>query len=233
MNSLISLKRKLVCSIGYRMIRMLYEIKHFILKKYCLLPWVGARFEKIEEKVYAIEGLLLLGQDKWLFKAAKDLPDAATIVEIGGYKGRSTCALAFGCVGTKKHIFTIDTFNGNKVDFDVINRKNFFNEWRRNIEKNGLLDYVTPLVGFSSDISHTWTKPIDLLFIDGSHKYEDVLSDFDRFYQHVVPGGIVAMHDVEPRHPDCLRVWNERANFELTDTGAVSSLAFGRKPGKV
>lgn len=206
------------------------KIKHLVAKAYSLLPGSGLRFEKVEEKIYAVEGLLVPGQERWLFEAARALPDGATILEIGGYKGRSTCSLAFGCVSTRKHVFTIDTFRGNESDFTGEGRTDFFDEWRNNIKRNGLVEYVTPLVGFSSEVAKTWSRPIHLLFIDGSHQYADVLTDFNNFYPYVVPGGLVALHDVEAGHPGPLKVWNEQAKKRLVDIGRCSTLAFGRKP---
>lgn len=211
-------------------LRQLARIKPLMVKAWCTLPCSTVRFEKVEQKIYAVDGLLVPGQERWLFEAAKTLPDGATIVEIGGYKGRSTCCFAFACVGTRKHVFTIDTFNGNETDFSGENRRSFLKVWRNNIKSNGLLEYVTPLVGFSNKVAKTWSGPIHLLFIDGSHQHEDVLADFNNFYPYVVPGGIIALHDVEPRHPGPLRIWNEHAKGRLTDIGARSTLAFGRKP---
>src|SRR5208282_5493160 len=62
--------------------------------------------------INSVEGFLLEGQEKWLFKSARLLPDSANIVEIGSYKGRSTTCLAFGCRGTKKRVFAVDSFDG-------------------------------------------------------------------------------------------------------------------------
>jgi predicted O-methyltransferase YrrM len=43
--------------------------------------------------------------------------------------------------------------------------------------------------------------PIDFLFIDGSHQYEDVKSDFLTFAPLVAVGGIVAFHDAAHWNP--------------------------------
>ena len=40
-----------------------------------------------------------------------------------------------------------------------------------------------------------WDRPIHLLFVDGGHRYEIVKSDIQKFGQHVVPFGILAVHD--------------------------------------
>lgn len=45
-------------------------------------------------------------------------------------------------------------------------------------------------------IDESGNKPIDFLFIDGSHYYNDVKEDFRMYSQLVRPGGIIAFHDV-------------------------------------
>lgn len=36
------------------------------------------------------------------------------MVELACNKGKSTVAMAFACVGTRKHIYSIDTYEGNE-----------------------------------------------------------------------------------------------------------------------
>ena len=48
---------------------------------------------------------------------------------------------------------------------------------------------------FSHDAGKNWQRPISLLWIDGSHEYEDVLTDIEDFMPHVVPGGWVVFDD--------------------------------------
>ncbi len=187
------------------------------------------QFTKVWPHIASIEGLLVPGQERWLFGVARRLPDGAIIVEIGSYKGRSTCCLAYGCVGTKKRVYAIDTFEGNDADFF---ERDFFSEFENNIEKCGLSEYVTPLIGKSIEVARTWDKPINLLFIDGSHVYEDVLVDFRNFFTWVVPDGIVALHDAGDGRgwPGPFRAWHEDIKSQLVDIGTCSTLAFGIKP---
>jgi len=191
-------------------------------------------FRRIWPSISTVEGLLVSpDQEHWFFTAARSLADRATIVEIGSFKGRSTCCFAYGCRGTSKHIFAIDTFAGNDSDFKEgasFRGGSFFHVFWNNLETRGLAEYVTPIRGLSTDAARTWDKPIDLLFIDGSHVYEDVLADFNGFFPHVKPGGIVAFHDVHETWPGPTRVWQETAAPQLTKTGARATLTFGRKP---
>jgi len=195
------------------------------------LDLTGPRVEREWRRTWSlidpIEGWLMEGQDRWLFDTAYSLPSPANIVEIGSFKGRSTCFLASGCRGTGKRVFAIDTFNGNDCDFGY---RDFFEEFSQNVNRCGLSEYVQPVVGTSSDVAKTWNKPVHLLFIDGSHRYEDVLSDFDGFFPHVAPGGIVALHDVSEAWPGPLRAWHEIAKHRLVDVSHCLSLAYGRKP---
>lgn len=184
----------------------------------------------IELYIDLIEGMLNNGQERRLFDLARSLPNDANILEIGAYKGKSTCCLAYGCVGTDKHVYSIDTFKGNEADF--IRSGSFFKEWGDNVKTCGLSEYVTPLVGFSSKFYNSWDRPIHLLFIDGSHEYEDVLGDFDNFYPHVVDKGIVAFHDITEGWSGPFRVWSEHASKKLVDLRYRHSLAHGRKPSE-
>lgn len=172
-----------------------------------------------------IEGWLEGGQERWLFNAARSLSDGSNIVEIGSYKGRSTCCLGFGCYGAKKRVYAIDRFDGGPD----LPRQDSLREFSENIERCGLSEYVVASVGMSSEIGKNWTKPIHLLFVDGSHQYEDVVTDFDVFFPKVVANGIVAFHDVDPKWPGVLRAWNEVVKSNLVDVGHSFSLAYGRK----
>ena len=193
-------------------------------------------FKQIWSSVASIEGLLVSpDQERWFFTTARSLPDRAVIVEIGSFKGRSTCCFAYGCRGTTKRIFAIDTFAGNNSDFKegkTFQGGSYFDVFWHNLESRGLAQFVTPIRGLSIDAARTWSEPIDLLFIDGSHVYEDVVSDFENFFPHVKPGGIVAFHDVAEGWPGPTRAWREIAAPRLMKAGACATLTYGRKPHK-
>lgn len=192
------------------------------------------QWKDIEAQVASIDGWLLPGQDRWLLETAQATPEDAVILEIGGYLGRSTAALGFACIGTARHVYCIDTFNGNGIDFREGKEFEgaFFDTWLINMNRLGLAHCVTALVGKSSAYYDHWTLPLDMLFIDGSHQYADALGDLCNFSQHVKPGGIVAMHDVNPLcpWPGPYRAWCEMSNTLLESTWVTcGTLAYGFK----
>lgn len=193
------------------------------------------RWRDVRDQVRSIEGWLLDGQDRWLFETAQCLPDKAQILEVGPFKGRSTAALAFGCVGTQKHIHSIDTFEGNTTDF--VKGRDFSGdmeaEFHANLVRLGLTDYVTTYRGKSEGFWKSWNLLLHFVFIDGSHQYGDVRGDFINFYRSLVPCGIMALHDVDRHYPfpGPREVWNRWGLWMLESRWTcVTTLAYGFKP---
>jgi predicted O-methyltransferase YrrM len=185
-------------------------------------------FQRSWPLIDSVEGFLVSpAQERWLFKTAWSLPDGATIVEIGSYKGRSTCCMALACRGTAKRIFAIDTFEGNDSDFQY---SGFFPEFQANLERCGVSRYVKPVRGWSSEVAREWRPNINMLFIDGSHQYEDVLADFENFLPFVVPGGVIALHDIANAWPGPTRAWKAVVKRRLVRTGECKTLGYGQKP---
>jgi hypothetical protein len=56
-------------------------------------------------------------------------------------------------------------------------------------------DRVDPIRMMSTDAVAEVAGPIDLLFIDGSHVYEDVRRDYEDWAPKVRAGGCIAFHD--------------------------------------
>jgi predicted O-methyltransferase YrrM len=185
-------------------------------------------FKSVYPKIDPVPGFLKSPmQEQWFFTAARKAPEKAVIVEIGSFLGRSTVSFALGCVGTAKHIYAIDLFEG---DDDIYGSGDFMDRFIQNICTCGVESYVTPIKKHSLEVAKTWNKPIDILFIDGSHTYEDVKADFEAFYPYVNKGGVIAFHDIKGKWDGVIRFWGEVLQKDvLKDVGAVSSLGYGRK----
>ncbi|MEQ8361377.1 MAG: class I SAM-dependent methyltransferase [Cyclobacteriaceae bacterium] len=185
-------------------------------------------FNQVFPLINTVEGFLKSPQqERWFFRTAKKAPEKAVIVEIGSFKGRSTVSFGFGVAGSQKHIYAIDLFEGDGADYGDGDFQNIF---QNNIDRCGLGDYVTPIREFSTKVAQTWDRPIDILFIDGSHEYEDVKADFLAFHPFVKKNGIIAFHDIKGKWDGVIRFWTEvQQDGYLTDIGQVSSLGYGRK----
>lgn len=181
-------------------------------------------FQREWPRIDAIEGWLLPEEGAWLFHAVRSLPRTGNIVEIGSFKGRSTCCLALGCRQTGRRVFAVDTFDGGPD----LPKANLLPDFTRNLESMGLSTSVETVVGLSTQVASGWNRPVHLLFIDGSHSYADVLADFHGFFRYVVSGGLVAFHDVTEAWPGVLRAWNE-ISPGLTKIGYCGGLGYGRK----
>jgi glycosyltransferase involved in cell wall biosynthesis/predicted O-methyltransferase YrrM len=188
-------------------------------------------YQNIHDAVESIEGFMVPGQEEYLFNKVKSLPEDAVIVEIGSFKGRSTVAMAYACIGTKRKIYSIDTWDGNDTDFS---ERQFFEIWQQNVQLNGLEQYVIPIRGYSHNVLNNWHdltgyKAIDFIFIDGSHQYLDVLKDFELSFSLVRNGGWIAFHDVVHTWPGPERVWHNIAKLRLVNHEYSSTLACGQK----
>ena len=129
-----------------------------------------------------------------LHRLASRLPANAVVVEIGSAQGRSTLVLAHAvCNGNGGEVFAIDPFEPDAAIPSALTNNEA--ALRENIARSGFTN-ITIIKDFSSTVGRWFDRPIDLLFIDGDHRYEAVKTDFDLFEPKIVDGGILAMHDV-------------------------------------
>lgn len=163
-----------------------------------------------------VDGRLVAGQEFWLYQKVFALREDASVLEIGTLHGRSTCAMAFACVGTQKRIFT--------VDIDPIAQ----GEAQRQLFRLGLDRYV--ITGcFDSALLEKifgWCL-FDFAFIDGDHEYASVYRDFSSVLKLMIPGGRIAFHDVVETWPGSKRAWDEHASQVLQNHEFCTTIASG------
>lgn len=121
------------------------------------------------------------------------LKDGMTIVEIGTYKGKSATYLAQRIKDKKLSIkfYTVDHFSGSAEQNLKENRfwyvsqlqntsSYLYDTFTNNISQCGLTEYITPIIGYSVEVAHTFPdESFDFIFLDGSHDYENVLKDIE------------------------------------------------------
>lgn len=132
-----------------------------------------------------------------------------SVVEIGCWKGRSTIALALGVRSRGKgKVYAIDPHTGSKEHIEVYGTVDTFGEFLRNIQKAGIDDVVEPIRSTSHEASLQFQpNSVDVLFIDGSHEYEDVLRDIEDWARILADSALVAFND--PLWPGVYRAIRE------------------------
>jgi predicted O-methyltransferase YrrM len=175
------------------------------------------------------------------------LPEGAIVVEIGSFLGSGTVLLAgprkmqgsgkvhcvdpFDCSG--------DAFSGPVYERILAERgggtlRERFDE---NIGRAGLAAWVEVHQGGACEIAQTWTTPVDLLFLDGDQSRQGARAAYESWVPFLKPGGIIAVHNTEPRvyAPD--HDGNRRVALEevvpprYTDIRLIAATTFARKVG--
>ena len=127
---------------------------------------------------------------------ARTLPDGATMVEVGVWKGQSVIHLAqrMQDMGKRCMIHAIDTFQGD----DDTGRESTLVQFTENIERAGVGGIVYPMADESILAATRFEAgELDVVFIDGAHDYDSVLADLKAWAPKVKEGGIIAGHDID------------------------------------
>lgn len=161
-----------------------------------------------QEKIDLVKGFLDKREADCLYRIAQKAGKKGPCLEIGSYCGKSSVFLGMACKENATVLFSIDHHTGSEeqqpgeeyFDPDLLDKEtgriDTLKFFRRTIAEFDLDDIVIPLVGRSSTIGRIWRTPLSLLFIDGSHAYESVLSDYEIWAKNLIVGGYLLFHDI-------------------------------------
>jgi GT2 family glycosyltransferase len=143
------------------------------------------------------------------FRHAHATPELAA-VEIGSWKGRSTVALATGLKrGGAGLLHAVDPHEGMNTHA-LMNEESTWATLRENVRDAGVESYVRVVRDLSTCASARFSEQsVGLLFLDGSHRYEDVLGDIEAWLPRLADGATVAFHDAAT-YPGVRRALFER-----------------------
>lgn len=136
------------------------------------------------------------------------------IVEIGSFKGKSAVCMATALkkAGRPEKVIAIDPhINTHQPDVVPAYQENeSYQSFLKNLSEHQVREYVEPIRATSQNAANGWNRPIRLLFIDGSHRYEDVLLDIQLWERWLIRGGILIFHDTgSGRFPGVTRAIQE------------------------
>jgi predicted O-methyltransferase YrrM len=156
-----------------------------------------------------VRGFLPDGEGLRLYEWALETAIMGPILEIGSYCGRSTIWLAQAAKEKQSLVFAVDHHRGSEEhqpgeshhDTELVDAKgdvDTLTMFRRNIRLAGLENEVIPVVTDSTRFARSWSGQLGMVFIDGGHSLSAALADFRAWAPRVLPGGILAIHDVFP-----------------------------------
>lgn len=143
-----------------------------------------------------------------LYRAiVRTYPNGAHFVEVGVWRGRSSAFMAVEILNSGKNITfdAIDTFDGSEEHLDpnsgwfvkeLMDDKDYlYKDCLKNLEP--VIEYVNVIRGASVEKAKDYTDgSLDFVFIDGSHKKQDVYDDIVAWFPKIKVGGYIAGHDV-------------------------------------
>jgi predicted O-methyltransferase YrrM len=146
-----------------------------------------------------VEGWMTDGQARLLWDSARRVAPGGRIVEIGSFRGRSMVVLARAAEPTVE-LVAIDPHAGNdrgpqEIDGFVDEAAEDHDVFNANLEKAGVRDRVRHVRAFSDAAHGDVDDPIDLLYIDGAHRYAPARTDIKEWGARVSDGGTMLIHD--------------------------------------
>jgi MMP 1-O-methyltransferase len=138
----------------------------------------------------------------------------APLLEVGTYCGKSAVYLGAAAREAGTVLFTVDHHRGSEEnqagwdhhDLEVVDprtgRMDTLPFFRETIEAAELEDCVVGVIGQSAMVAAAWATPLAFLFIDGGHDEKVAMADYEGWATSLLPGGLLAIHDVFERPDD-------------------------------
>ena len=158
-----------------------------------------ASFAATLDRLAGVGGWLSDDQALRLWTRALEVAPGGQIVEIGSFQGRSTIVLA-AAAHDGVEVVAVDPHAGNdrgprEIEGYGAEAEADHELFHANLDGAGLHDRVRHVRAFSHDALGQVEGPVDLLFIDGAHRFAPALADVREWGDRVVPGGTMLVHD--------------------------------------
>ena len=158
-----------------------------------------AGFDEALRVVADVRGWMTDDQARRLWDRAAVVPAGGRIVEIGSYQGRSAIVLARAALPDVE-VVAIDPHAGNdrgpqEIHGELSEGEQDHQAFLANLDRAGVGDRVRHVRRPSQDATDDVAGPIDLLYIDGAHRYGPAHDDIRLWGDRVPAGGTILIHD--------------------------------------
>jgi predicted O-methyltransferase YrrM len=155
--------------------------------------------QEVLARLDGVPGWLTREQAERLWAAASGLAPGSRVVEIGSYRGRSTIVLA-SAVPPGVEVIAIDPHGGNDRGPRQVHGAGEDGErdhaaFTANLAAAGVGDRVRHLRKPSQRASGDVPGSVDLVYVDGAHRYVPALADLRAWGAKVTDGGTLLVHD--------------------------------------
>jgi predicted O-methyltransferase YrrM len=159
----------------------------------------AATFRDALEHLHGVDGWLTEAQALRLWDAATRVPPSGRIVEIGSFRGRSTIVLA-SASDASVDVVAIDPHGGGdrgpqEITPDSQRGEQDFAAFHANLRNAGVEARVRHLRERSDAAIEQFDSELDVLYVDGAHRYGPARTDIERWGALVSAGGTMLIHD--------------------------------------
>lgn len=153
----------------------------------------------VASMVTDVEGWMTPDQAATLHDAARHCPEGGSIVEIGSFRGRSTIVLAASAPSSAS-IVAIDPHAGNdrgpqEIDGYESAAEKDHDAFHANLRAAGVDHEVRHVRAFSAEALQLVEGDVDVLYIDGAHRYGPARADISSWGDRVRDHGVLLIHD--------------------------------------
>ncbi len=146
-----------------------------------------------------VQGWMTRAQAERLWDRSSELRSGDRIVEIGSFQGRSAIVLA-SAAAEGVTITTIDPHGGNdrgpqEIEGFVEEAEGDHQSFLANLEAAGVRDRIDHLREYSDAALPHVPGRVELLYIDGAHRYKPAVTDIRDWGAKVADGGTLLIHD--------------------------------------
>jgi MMP 1-O-methyltransferase len=200
--------------------------------------------ERLLALARATKGFMPDDEGLALHRLALDRLPHGPVLEVGSYCGKSAVYLGSAAREVGGVVFSVDHHHGSEEnqagwehhDPSLVDprtgRLDTLPNFRETIASAGLEPFVVGVIGESATVARHWRTPLSLLFIDGGHGTEPAHADYHGWARWVMPGGLLAIHDVFPDPADggrppyeiYTRALDDGAFDEVDDVGSLRVL---------